>query len=63
MAVFGGTTPYVVTWLAARTGNAYAAGIYVTIAAVVSLATVLTIRETKGKPLQELGGVTAPAAP
>src|SRR4051812_23496398 len=28
VAVFGGTTPYVVTLLAARTGNAYAAGIY-----------------------------------
>ena len=62
VAVFGGTTPYVVTLLAARTGNAYAAGIYVIIAAVVSLATVLTLRETKGKPLRALG-VTAPAAP
>ena len=42
VAVFGGTTPYVVTLLAARTGNDYAAGIYVVIAAVVSLLTVLT---------------------
>ena len=62
VAVFGGTTPYVVTLLAARTGNAYAAGIYVIIAAVVSLATVLTLRETARTPLQKLG-VTAPAAP
>ncbi len=62
VAVFGGTTPYVVTLLAARTGNAYAAGVYVIIAAVVSLATVLTLRETARTPLQKLG-VTAPAAP
>ncbi|WP_179469088.1 MFS transporter [Mycolicibacterium vinylchloridicum] len=62
VAVFGGTTPYVVTLLAARTGNDYAAGIYVVIAAVVSLLTVLTVRETAAKPLQTLG-VRAPAAP
>ena len=61
VAVFGGTTPYVVTLLAARTGNDYAAGIYVVIAAVVSLLTVLTIRETATKPLPALGTVTAPA--
>ena len=62
VAVFGGTTPYVVTLLSARTGNDYTAGIYVVIAAVVSLLTVLTLRETAAKPLQTLG-VTAPAAP
>ena len=62
VAVFGGTTPYVVTLLAARTGNDYAAGIYVVIAAVVSLLTVLTMRETAAKPLVALG-LTAPAAP
>ena len=59
VAVFGGTTPYIVTLLAARTGNDYAAGIYVVIAAVVSLLTVLTLRETAAKPLHALG-VTAP---
>lgn len=67
VAVFGGTTPYVVTLLAARTGNDYAAGIYVVIAAVVSLSTVLTMRESAGRPLAALGapraGLTTPAAP
>ncbi|MCX2929731.1 MFS transporter [Mycobacterium sp. CVI_P3] len=62
VAVFGGTTPYVVTLLSARTGNDYAAAIYIVIAAVVSLATVLTLRETAAKPLQSLG-IRAPAAP
>jgi MHS family proline/betaine transporter-like MFS transporter len=62
VAVFGGTTPFVVTWVSAHTGNDYAAGIYVVIAAVVSLLTVLTLRETAAKPLQTLE-VTAPAAP
>ena len=62
VAVFGGTTPYVVTLLAARTGNDYAAGIYVVIAAVVSLLTVLTMRETAAKPLMA-SGLTTPASP
>ena len=61
VAVFGGTTPYVVTLLAARTGNDYAAGIYLVVAAVVSLVTVLTVRETATKPLVTLG-VRAPAS-
>ena len=47
---------------AARTANDYAAGIYVVIAAVVSLLTVLTMRETAAKPLVALG-LTAPASP
>ncbi|HTY28450.1 MAG TPA: MFS transporter, partial [Mycobacterium sp.] len=68
VAVFGGTTPYVVTLLAARTGNDYAAGIYVVIAAVVSLLTVFKMRETAAKPLVALGnpargGLRVPASP
>ncbi|MGY4709243.1 MFS transporter [Mycolicibacterium sp. CBM1] len=62
VAVFGGTTPYIVTLLSARTGNDYAAGIYVAVAAVVSLLTVLTVRETASRPLRALG-LTVPAAP
>ncbi len=62
VAVFGGTTPYVVTLLAARTGNDYAAGSYLVVAAVVSLVTVLTVLETAANPLVTLG-VRAPAAP
>jgi len=62
VAVFGGTTPYVVTLLTARTGSAYAAGIYVIVAAVTSLLTVLKLRETAARPLHALGELTAPAS-
>ncbi|HEY9266723.1 MAG TPA: MFS transporter [Mycobacterium sp.] len=55
VAVFGGTTPYMVTWLTATTGNAIAPAYYLVIAAVVSLATVLTLRESAGRPLQQVG--------
>ena len=51
VAVFGGTTPYAVTWLTAQTGNPRAAAFYLIIAAVLSLGTVLTLRESSGKPL------------
>ncbi|WP_099022838.1 MFS transporter [Mycolicibacterium palauense] len=51
VAVFGGTTPYIVTWLTGSTGNPLAPAFYVVAAAVVSLAVVLTLRETAGRPL------------
>jgi MHS family proline/betaine transporter-like MFS transporter len=50
VATFGGTTPYVVSWLTAQTANSVAPAYYV-VAAAVSLLTVLTIRETTGRPL------------
>jgi MHS family proline/betaine transporter-like MFS transporter len=37
VAAFGGTTPYVVTWLTSETGNSVAPAYYVVAAAVVSL--------------------------
>jgi MHS family proline/betaine transporter-like MFS transporter len=52
VAGFGGTTPYVVTWLTAHTGNVMAPAFYLIAAAVVSLATVLLLRETAGTPLR-----------
>jgi len=52
VAAFGGTTPYVVTWLTASTGNNVAPAYYVVVAAIVSLVTILTIRETAGRPLR-----------
>lgn len=52
VALFGGTAPYVATWLTDRTGNEVATAYYVILAAVVSLATVLTMRETAGKALR-----------
>lgn len=51
VALFGGTTPYVVTWLVGHTGNPLSPAFYVIAAAVVSLLTVLTVRETSGEPL------------
>ena len=54
VAVFGGTTPYIVTWLVGNTGNNLPPAFYVIVAAVVSLATVLTLRETAGRPLAAL---------
>ena len=53
VATFGGTTPYVVTWLTAQTANSVAPAYYVVVAAVVSLLAVLTVRETAGRPLPQ----------
>lgn len=51
-AVFGGTAPYVATWLISQTSNAYAPAVYVTVVAVLAgLATLFLIPETAGKPL------------
>ena len=54
VALFGGTEQYVATWLTARTGNELAPAYYVIVAAIVSLATILTMRETAGRPLRKL---------
>jgi MFS transporter, MHS family, proline/betaine transporter len=51
VAAFGGTTPYLVTWLTASTGNNVAPAYYVLVAAIVSVLTILTVRETAGRPL------------
>jgi MHS family proline/betaine transporter-like MFS transporter len=51
VAAFGGTTPYVVAWLTSNTGNNLAPAFYVIVAAIVSLATVLTLRENAARPL------------
>ena len=51
VALFGGTTPYIVTWLTRHTGNTFAPAFYVIAAAVISLITVLTLRETARRPL------------
>jgi MHS family proline/betaine transporter-like MFS transporter len=54
VAVFGGTAPYVATWLVANTGNDLAPAYYVIVAALVTFATVLTMRETARRPLAKL---------
>ncbi|KUI11466.1 MFS transporter [Mycobacterium sp. GA-1285] len=53
VAGFGGTTPYVVTWLTAETGNNVAPAWYLIVAAVVSLATIITLRESARRPLAQ----------
>ncbi|UXA17951.1 MFS transporter [Mycobacterium sp. SMC-4] len=58
VAVFGGTTPYVVTWLTAATGNPLAPAFYLIVAALISLATVFTVDESARRPLAQ---VHAPA--
>lgn len=52
VALFGGTAPYVATWLTDRTQNDLAPAYYVIIAALISLATILTMRETANRPLR-----------
>ncbi|MGH3678306.1 MAG: MFS transporter [Mycobacterium sp.] len=54
VAIFGGTAPYVATWLTDRTGNELAPAYYVIIAAIITLATVMTMRETSARPLRKL---------
>lgn len=64
VAGFGGTTPYVVTWLTAETGNNLAPAWYLVVAAVVSLATVVTLQESAGRPLAQTSDHrAAPAMP
>ncbi|MFN3001664.1 MFS transporter [Mycolicibacterium wolinskyi] len=54
VAAFGGTTPYVVTWLTAATGNHLAPALYLIAAAIVSVTTVFTLRESAARPLPGL---------
>lgn len=61
VAIFGGTAPYVATWLVARTGNQIAPAYYVIGAAVVTLLTVLTMAETARRPLRKV--VDGPVRP
>ena len=51
VAVFGGTTPYMVTWLTSATGNNLAPALYLVAASVVSVVTVLTLSESADRPL------------
>jgi MHS family proline/betaine transporter-like MFS transporter len=60
VAAFGGTTPYVVTWLTSQTGNTLVAAIYLQAAALVSLVTLLTLRESARRPLAGAREVRAP---
>lgn len=52
-AIFGGTAPFVATWLISATGNKLAPAWYLVAAALVALAAMLVSRETAGKPLAD----------
>jgi len=43
----------VATWLVARTGNEIAPAYYVIAAAIITLGTVMTMRETAAAPLRQ----------
>lgn len=52
-ALFGGTAPFVATWLIGATGSKLAPAWYLVGAAVVALVAMLAARETAGKPLRD----------
>lgn len=52
-ALFGGTAPFVATWLIGATGSKMAPAWYLVAAALVALVAMLASRETAGKPLAD----------
>lgn len=50
-AIFGGTAPFVATWLIDTTGLAYAPAIYLSVIAVGSFCAALLLPETRGRAL------------
>lgn len=52
-AIFGGTAPFVATWLIQATGNKLAPAWYLVAAALIALVAMLASRETAGKPLAD----------
>ncbi len=53
-AVFGGTAPFLMTYLVGSLGNAFAPAFYIMAGALVSLLTILTIKETAKQPLRDV---------
>ncbi|MCP4330372.1 MAG: MHS family MFS transporter [Alphaproteobacteria bacterium] len=51
LGIFGGTTPWVATYLVQRTGDAYAPIYYLIAAALISCGAVLSMREMARRPL------------
>ncbi|REG44555.1 MFS transporter (plasmid) [Paracoccus versutus] len=51
-AVFGGTAPFVATWLIASTGDRLAPAIYITVIAVIAFIVTLISPETAGRPFR-----------
>lgn len=54
VAIFGGTAPFVLTWLISLTGSTVLApGLYMTMLALISTIAVLKSKESAGKPLMD----------
>lgn len=60
VAIFGGTAPYIATFLIDRTGNPLSPSYYMIFAAVITLITVLTMRETAGSGLPQTAAEAEP---
>ena len=60
VAIFGGTAPYIATYLIDRTGNPLSPSYYMIFAAIVTLVTVLTMRETAGSRLLQTAAEAEP---
>ena len=52
VAVFGGFAPFIATWLIAYTGNPVSPSFYVMAAAAVSMAVIVRMEETAGRPFR-----------
>ncbi len=52
VAVFGGSAPYLLTWLGGVTGSTMVGAVYVMVLAVVSLPAILLVKETAHRPLR-----------
>jgi MHS family proline/betaine transporter-like MFS transporter len=54
VAIFGGTAPFVLTWLISLTGSTvFAPGLYMTMLALISTVAVLRSKESAGQPLRD----------
>ena len=58
LAIFGGTTPLISSYLIARTSNDLAPAFYLMATAVVSLSVLFTIKETAGRNIHAVSGET-----
>ncbi|MFC4299266.1 MAG: MFS transporter [Castellaniella sp.] len=52
-AIFGGTAPFIATWLIQATGDKLAPAWYLVVAAGIALVAMIMSRETSGEPLQD----------
>jgi len=61
VAVFGGTTQLVVTWILEVTGNPMAMAWYLTVISLIGLGAMIAIRESAPAKLASAGAIPAPA--